>query len=263
MASSLVVATFNTNSIRSRLGIVTDWLTTHRPDILCLQETKVQDKDFPEAPFEEVGYHITYRGQKAHAGVAIATRDVPENVAAGLDDGGTADEARLLRLTVAGIPVVNTYVPMGEKVDSPKFAYKLEWLARLRAYFEKHFRPDEPLLWCGDFNVAPEAIDVHDPVRLKKHVDFHPDARAALEELRAWGFVDVFRRHHPDEAGQYTFWDYRVTGALERGVGWRVDHIWATRPLAEASADAWIDVEPRRAERPSDHTFLVAAFKRS
>jgi exodeoxyribonuclease-3 len=156
--------------------------------------------------------------------------------------------------------VVNTYVPQGRSPDSEHFQYKLEWLARLRALFESHYSPQEPLLWMGDFNVAPEPIDVHDPKRLKNHVDFHPEARAALEQVREWGFVDVFRRHHPEEPGQYTFWDYRVRDALERGLGWRVDHIWATEPLARKSTRAWIDVEARRAERPSDHTFLVAEF---
>ena len=112
----------------------------------------------------------------------------------------------------------------------------------------------------GDFNVAPEPIDVHNPKRLKNHVDFHPEARAALERVREWGFVDVFRLHHPQEAEQYTFWDYRVPNAVERKIGWRVDHIWATEPLARKSTRAWIDVEARRAERPSDHTFLVAEF---
>jgi exodeoxyribonuclease-3 len=112
----------------------------------------------------------------------------------------------------------------------------------------------------GDLNVAPEPIDVHDPKGLKDNVDFHPEARAALERVREWGFVDVFRQHHPNEPKQYTFWDYRVRNAMERGLGWRVDHVWATGPLARKSTRAWIDVEARRAERPSDHTFLVAEF---
>ncbi len=255
-----VVATFNVNSIRSRLDQVIDWLKAHRPDVLCLQETKVQDHEFPVAAFEGAEYHIVCRGQKSHAGVAVATAREPEDVAFGLDDAGPPDEPRLIRLSVGGIAIVNTYVPMGEKADSPKFAYKLEWLARLRQYFDRHFSPTEPVLWCGDFNVAPEEIDVHDPVRLKSHVDFHPQARAALEHIRAWGFVDVFRRHHPGEPGQFTFWDYRVRDAIDRGLGWRVDHIWATRPLGERSANAWIDREARRAARPSDHTPLVAEF---
>jgi exodeoxyribonuclease-3 len=254
------VATYNANSIRTRLELVLDWLRREAPDLLCLQETKVQDADFPAEPFRGAGYHIVFRGQKAYAGVALVSREEPQEVAFGLDDGREPDEARLIRAALRGIPVVNTYVPQGRTPDSEHFQVKLEWLARLRALFERHYSPQEPLLWMGDFNVAPEPIDVYDPKRLKNHVDFHPEARAALQQVKEWGFVDVFRRHHPHEPGQYTFWDYRVRGALERGLGWRVDHIWATEPLARTSTRAWIDVESRRAERPSDHTFLVAEF---
>lgn len=264
----LKVATYNANSIRTRLELVLEWLRREEPAILCLQETKVQDADFPAASFREAGYHVVFRGQKAHAGVALVSREQPQEAAFGFDDGssstgsgqGKPDEPRLIRAMVGGVPVVNTYVPQGRSPDSEHFRYKLEWLARLRAFFEHHYSPQEPLLWMGDFNVAPEPIDVHDPKRLKNHVDFHPEARAALERVQGWGFVDVFRRHHPEEPGQYTFWDYRVRDALERGLGWRVDHIWATEPLARRSTRAWIDVEARRAERPSDHTFLVAEF---
>lgn len=254
------VATFNANSVRSRLPVLADWLAREKPDVLCLQETKVQDHEFPVEFFQERGYYVVFRGQKAHAGVALASRAEPRDVRYGLDDGGPADEPRLIQATVAGIPIVNTYVPQGQSADSPMFAYKLEWLARMRDHFARHFSPETPLLWCGDLNVAPEEIDVHNPKRLKDHVDFHPEARAALERVRAWGFVDVFRNHHPGEPGQYTFWDYRVAGALDRNVGWRVDHIWGTRPLAEKSVRSWIDRDARRAEKPSDHTFLVAEF---
>jgi len=256
----LKVATYNANSVRSRLGLILDWLHREAPDVLCLQETKVQDKDFPAEPFREAGYCIVFRGQKAYAGVAIAARQEPQEVACGLDDGLEPDEARLLRARIGGIAVVNTYVPQGRDPDSEHFQYKLAWLARLRAFFERHYSPLEPLLWLGDFNVAPEPIDIYDPQGLKNHVDFHPQARAALEQVREWGFVDVFRLHHPGEPGQYTYYDYRARDPLEHGVGWRVDHIWATEPLARRSVCARIDVEARRAVRPSDHTFLVAEF---
>jgi exodeoxyribonuclease-3 len=257
---TLKVATYNVNSIRSRLEWVLGWLRREDPDILCLQETKVQDAEFPAAPLREAGYHVAFRGQKAHAGVAIISRAEPQETRFGFDDGGAPDEARLIRALIRGIHVVNTYVPQGRSPDSEHFQVKLEWLARLRALFEHHYSPAEPLLWLGDFNVAPDPIDVHDPNGLKNHVDFHPEARAALQRVKEWGFVDLFRRHHPQEPEQYTFWDYRVRGAVERGLGWRVDHIWATEPLARRSTGAWIDVEARRAERPSDHTFLVAEF---
>ena len=155
--------------------------------------------------------------------------------------------------------VVNTYIPQGRALDDPMFAYKLEWLARLRRYFERTASPKSPVLWMGDFNVAPDDIDVHDPKRLLGHVCFHPDVRRALDDVRTWGFRDVFRRHVPD-AGQYSFFDYRVRDAVERNVGWRVDHIWATGPLAERSTKAWIDLEPRRLEGTSDHAPVLAEF---
>jgi exodeoxyribonuclease-3 len=260
----LKVATYNANSIRARLELVLEWLGRESPDLLCIQETKVEDKDFPAVPFQEAGYHVIFRGQKAYAGVAMISRHELRDVTFGFDapsdDEGQADEARLIRATIADIPVVNTYVPQGRSVDSPHFLLKLGWFASMRALFEHHYTPQEPLLWMGDFNVAPAEIDVYDPKRLQKEVDFHPDARAALEEVREWGFVDVFRLHHPDEPEQYTFWDYRVRNALQRGMGWRVDHIWATEPLAKRCTRAWIDVEARGAKRPSDHTFVIAEF---
>lgn len=253
-------ATFNANSIRVRLDQVLAWLQRESPDVLCVQETKVQDEDFPLEPFNSAGFHVVYRGQKAHGGVATVTQEEPEDVYYGIDDDGQPDEHRLIRTVVRGVPVVNAYVPQGRDVASEHFEYKLEWFARLRDLFDRHYDADKPLLWMGDFNVAAEEIDVYDPKRLADHVDFHPDAREALEHVRTWGFVDVFRRHHPDEEGQYTYWDYRARNPIENGTGWRVDHIWATQPLADESTSAWIDVDARRAERPSDHTFLVAEF---
>jgi len=256
----LKVATYNANSIRARMDLILDWLDREEPDVVCVQETKVQDEDFPEDPLLEAGYHVVYRGQKAHAGVAIISSMEPAEVTYGFDDGGDPDEPRLMRAVYAGVPVVNTYVPQGRSVDSEHFEYKLEWFDRLKGLFDRHYDPDEPLLWMGDFNVAPEPIDIYDPQAKANHVDFHPDAREALNDVKAWGFVDVFRRHHPDEEDQYTYYDYRAKDPIERGVGWRVDHVWATEPLAAVSTDSWIDFDARRAERPSDHTFLVASF---
>lgn len=256
----LKVATYNINSIRARLEPLLQWLEREKPDVLCLQEIKVQDEEFPAQPILDAGYHVVFRGQKSHAGVAIISREPAEHVSFGLDDGGERDEPRLIRAVIRGVPVVNTYVPQGRSPDSDHFQYKLEWLARLRHFFDRHYSPQQPLLWMGDFNVAPEPIDVHDPKRLENHVDFHPEARTALDEVRKWGFVDMLRHHHPDEEGLYTYWDYRTRDPVDRNLGWRVDHIWATQPLADQSRRVWIDVDARRAERPSDHTYLVAEF---
>ncbi|WP_447975483.1 exodeoxyribonuclease III [Nitrospira sp. Kam-Ns4a] len=254
------LATFNVNSIRRRLPVVLDWLARHQPDVLCLQETKIQDEDFPLLDFQAAGYHVAFRGMKAYNGVAVLSRKAPEAVFYGFDDGGEPDEARLIRVVIDGIPIVNTYVPQGYQIDSPKYAYKLDWFKRLRRYFAKHLSPDQPAIWCGDVNVAPEPIDVHSPEKHLTHVCYHEAVRKAYKETVAWGFVDVFRKLHPDRL-QYTFWDYRQPSLLEANKGWRIDHILATPPLAARCVAADVDVAPRRGPNPSDHTFLWAEFR--
>ncbi len=253
------VATFNANGIRARLGIVLEWLEKESPDILCLQETKVRDEDFPRRPMEDLGYHCTFKGQKSYNGVAILSKTRPEETTVGFGDGDESEEPRLITATIKDISIVNTYIPQGYSPDSDKFQYKLSWFGRLGEYFHNHFRTDEPLLWAGDFNVAPESKDVYDPERLLGRVGFHPQEHQALASVKDWGFVDVFRKHE-DRKNMYTFWDYRIPNAAKRGLGWRIDHLWATSALAEKSTGAWIDVAPRLSERPSDHTFLVAEF---
>jgi exodeoxyribonuclease-3 len=254
------IATFNVNSVRARLPVLLPWLETARPDLVCLQETKTPDETFPETAFRELGYYAAFRGEKSYNGVAILSLEPPKKIRAGFEDDGPSDETRLIAAHVFGIEVVNTYIPQGRALDHPMFAYKIEWLARLRRDFERRRSPRDLVLWAGDFNVAPEPIDVHDPKRLANHVCFHADIREALEATRSWGFVDVFRRH-VSAPGQYTFFDYRVKDAVTRNIGWRVDHIWATAPLAERSTIAWIDLGPRTGPSPSDHTPLVAEFE--
>ena len=256
---ALTIATFNVNSIRARMPILLPWLERATPDVVCLQETKVQDADFPNAPLEEAGYHVVFRGQKSYNGVAMLSKRAPESVSAGFDDGGPTDEARLLIAELDGIAVINTYVPQGRDVEHEAYRYKLEWFERLRSLLESRFSPDDPIVWVGDVNVAPTPIDVHDPKRLLGHVCFNPDVTEALERVTDWGFVDVFRKHIP-QAGHYTYYDYRAKNAIVEGKGWRIDHVQATAPLAARSVDAWIDLEPRRAEKPSDHTPLLATF---
>ncbi len=256
--SGFKIATYNANSIRIRLPQILDWLARENPDVLCVQETKVQDKDFPLQAFQDAGYHVLFRGQKSYAGVAIISRSAPEMALAGFDE--EMDAPRLLRGMYQGITVVNTYVPQGRDPESEQFQYKLQWLAQLRTLFETTYTPDRPIVWVGDFNVATQDIDVYNPTGLRGHVDFHPAVQAALENVRTWGFVDIFRRHHPDEPGHYSYWDYRAHEPIDRGIGWRIDHVWATPTLAEKSVSAWIDVEARRVARASDHTFVVAEF---
>jgi exodeoxyribonuclease-3 len=254
------IASFNTNGIRARLSIITQWLEREEPDVLCIQETKVQDKDFPRETFEDLDYHCTFWGQKSYNGVAMLSKRPPGKVSFGFNDGGEAEEPRMITAYIKDIPIINTYVPQGTAPDSEKFAYKLKWFQRLHDYFSRHFQPSEPLLWVGDFNVAPEPIDVYDPKGLLGSIGFHPDEHKALSRVKAWGFVDIFRMHHPDEKA-YTFWDYRIPYAVRRDLGWRIDHIWATPSLAEKSKRIWIDVASRKLEKPSDHTFIVAEFE--
>jgi len=253
------IATFNANSIRSRLDVILTWMKENAPDVLCIQETKVQDSEFPEEAIRDAGWHVAFRGQKAYNGVAIISRTPPENVVCGLDDD-PRDESRIIRARFGKVTVVNTYVPQGREIDHEMFQYKLMWFSRLRDYFDKHFKKKDMLLWTGDLNVAAEPIDVHNPEERKNHVCYHIDARKAFAACRDWGFVDVFRKHHP-EAGQYTFFDYRTINAAKRGLGWRIDYVLASPALAEKSQDAWIDMEPRLQPKPSDHTFLVGDFK--
>jgi exodeoxyribonuclease-3 len=252
------VASFNVNSLRARLPIVLQWLSEHQPDVLCVQETKVQDADFPVGAFDNSGYEFVFKGQKSYNGVAIFRKDKIENVRYGFDEE-PKDEPRLIKARINGITIINTYVPQGYLPDTQQFDYKLNWFERLHDFFERNFKPTELIIWVGDLNVAPESIDVYDPVTLLGHVCFHPDIHKALKKVMSWGFVDVFRMHCK-EPGQYTFWDYRMRNAFKTNRGWRLDHIMATKPLAEKSIACYVDKNPRLAERPSDHTPVVAEF---
>ena len=254
-----IIATWNVNSIRSRLHVVLPWLESVGPDVVCLQETKAQDHEFPVAAIEEAGYRAAFRGEKSYNGVAILSKTSIERVRCGFNDGGPSDEARLIVGEVSGVTIVNTYVPQGRDPEHEMFAYKLEWFARLRRFLESRFLPGDPLLWLGDLNVAPEPIDVWDPRRLEGHVCFNPRTTEALESVKSWGLVDLFRVHVPGP-GQYTYYDYRTKDGVAEGKGWRVDHILATKPLADRSVNAWIDLDPRRAGRPSDHAPMVVEF---
>ena len=252
------IATFNVNSLRRRLDILVAWLEKNRPDVMCLQETKIVDAAFPAEALREAGYHAAFRGMKAYNGVATLTREKPEYVHYGIEDGPDHEDYRIVQVVVGGIPVLNTYVPQGQAAGTDRFAHKLAWFKRLRAYWDRHFDPRKPAVWLGDLNVAPEAIDVYDPAGLAAEPDFHPEARAAFKEAVAWGWVDTFRRLHPDRK-QYTYWDF-FRDHFQRDRGWRIDHILATEPLAEKLLRVEVDLEPRRAPSPSDHTVVWAEF---
>ena len=252
------VATWNVNSIRARLTHVLDWLALHRPDVLCLQETKVADAEFPYEPFQSAGYHVTHVGQKAYNGVAAITRAPAANAVtapAGLD----GEQKRALALTVGGVRVVNVYVPNGERVGSDKYELKLKWFAALRRYVSAELERHPLLTVVGDFNVAPEDRDVHDPRLWQNQVLFSAPERAALRTLLDIGLVDVFRRFE-QPPGSYTWWDYRQ-GAFRRNLGLRIDHILCSQPLAGHCRACFVDKTPRGLERPSDHAPVLAEFR--
>jgi len=257
--AKLKVATFNANSLRARLPVVKAWLAKEEPDLLCLQETKVQDKDFPTEEFEKLGYHAYFKGQKSYNGVAVIARLPLKSVQSALY-GGENEESRFISARLGDIPLINVYVPQGFAPGTEKFAYKLKWLTDLISYLRQVHSTDAPLLMTGDFNVAMEPIDVYDPEGLRGHVGFHPHEQSVMRQYFEWGLIDVFRKHEPG-AGHYTFWDYRIPNAFKRKMGWRIDYILATPVLAARSRRAWIDTNPRTAEKASDHTFLAAEFE--
>lgn len=253
------IVTWNVNSIRARLARTLAFLERERPDVLCVQETKVEDDKFPRADFEAAGWRVETHGQKTYNGVALLSRAEAKDVERGLpgDDGGS--QRRLIAATFDGVRVVNVYVPNGESVESPKFPYKLEWLGKLANYLRERCDPASPALLCGDFNVAPEDRDVHDPDRWRGHVLFHPKEREALAAICALPLRDLLRLHH-QEAGLHTWWDYRM-GAFHRGWGLRIDLLLATPPLAARSLDVAIDREERKGTGASDHAPVVATFR--
>jgi len=254
----LTVATWNVNSVRSRLSRLLGWLERRRPDVVCLQETKVVDDDFPRSDIEAAGYHCLINGQKTYNGVAILSLAPAQEIARALPGDTDESERRLLAASVAGVDVVSVYCPNGQEVGSEKYAYKLDWYRRLRQLLEARWAPDRPLAICGDFNVAPEDRDVWDPERWRGQVLFSDPEKEALAALTSWGLVDTLRTRRP-EGGLYTWWDYRF-GAFHRGWGLRIDHILATSPLAARCLAVEVDRDERKGDKPSDHAPVIAKF---
>ncbi|WP_456434478.1 exodeoxyribonuclease III [Thermosulfuriphilus sp.] len=253
------LATWNVNSIRMRRDHLLRWLRLREPEVVCLQETKVEDPDFPFGELEKAGYWAVHAGGKGRNGVAIVSRDRPQETAIGLPESEDEEaRERIIATTVFGIRVISVYIPNGGQVGSDYFLYKLEFIYRLREYLEVHHHPSEPLVLAGDFNVAPEAKDVYDPELLDGQICFHPRERSAITVLKDWGFKDALRLKHP-EGGIYTWWDYQFQ-AFKANRGLRLDHIWITAPLADRLVDCFVDKEPRGWKKPSDHTPLVAIF---
>ena len=252
------IATWNVNSVLARLPVALRWLEEARPDVLCLQEAKCTEERFPAAEFAELGYRSEVFGQPTYNGVAILSRTPAEDVRRGMPDDEEGAHARLIAATVGGVRLVNVYVPNGQAVGTDKYKFKLEWMRRLRAFLDDEYWTDDEVLLCGDFNVAPEERDVHDPALWRGRILFSRPEREALANIREWGFTDAFRKHVA-EGGHFSWWDYRA-GSFSRNTGLRIDHVWVSEPLAERCRKSWIDKAPRGWERPSDHTPVVAEF---
>ncbi len=251
------LATWNVNSLRVRLPQVLEWLAREAPDALCLQETKVPDEEFPESALREAGYFAAFSGQKTYNGVAILSRQRPSAVTSDLP-GVDVAQRRFLAVNLDGMRIINVYVPNGESPDSDKYRYKLAWLQALTEHLRAELTTHRRLAMVGDFNIAPEERDVHDPDAWQGQVLFSEPERAALQAILALGLKDSFRLFEQPEAS-FSWWDYRQ-GAFRRNRGLRIDHILATPELAGVCRACRIDVEPRRAERPSDHAPVVAEF---
>lgn len=248
------IATWNVNSLKVRLPQLLDWIDRREPDIICLQETKCEDAGFPLAEIRARGFEAAHSGQKAYNGVAILGRVKLEEVMTGIP--GFADEQkRVLAATVEGMRVVCVYCPNGESVDSLKYVYKLEWYAALRDWLEGELIRHPRLALLGDFNVAPEDRDVHDPRLWAGKVLFSEPERRALRALFDLGLRDSFRLFEQPEKS-FTWWDYRMNG-FKRNLGLRIDHILLSQPLAIQARASTIDREMRGVERPSDHAPVV------
>ena len=249
-------ATWNVNSVRARHDRLLAFLERHQPDVVCLQETKVVDDVFPADAFREAGYRVTVVGQKTYNGVAMLSRQAVDQVLRGFGDGGDDSEARLLAATVGDIRFVCVYVPNGRAVGSESYAYKLDWMARLRRFLAVDSSPDRPLALLGDFNVAPADIDVHDPDAWRGEILCSDEERQAFADLASWGLTDSFRALYPDEQ-TFTWWDYRQLG-FPKNRGLRIDHILLTQPLMGRLVDVVVDRDERKGKGPSDHAPVLA-----
>lgn len=262
----MLVATWNINSLRARQDRLLAWLEKHGPDVLCLQETKLPDEQFPVAELARLGYRACFSGEKGLNGVAIVTREEPREVERALPGRDDDTQRRYLAASVGGVRLICVYVPNGQTLGSDAFFYKLEWLARLQRHLVARYRADQPLLVMGDFNIAPDDRDVADPPAWKGRLHCTAHERRAIEYLNKWGLQDALRAKHP-EGGLFSWFDYR--GALgqggrkqvEKNDGLRIDLILATAPLVARLEDVWIDLEERLGEKPSDHAPVLARFR--
>ncbi|MDE3205168.1 MAG: exodeoxyribonuclease III [Acidobacteriota bacterium] len=246
------IATWNVNSLKVRMPRVEEWISYARPDVLCLQETKLSDAAFPHMAFSALGYESVHHGSGQWNGVAILSRVGIDDPVAGFASHLEADpDTRIITATCGGVTVSSVYVPNGRSLDSDHYAYKLAWLERLRDHVDALGRPDGEVAVCGDFNIAPSDADVWDPAAFSGSTHVSQPEREALARLEEWGLVDAFRRRYPDDR-LYTYWDYRA-GDFHEHRGMRIDLVLMTEPLVARMRWALVDRNARKGKQPSDH----------
>jgi exodeoxyribonuclease III len=259
------IATWNVNSIRTRLEHVIDWLNQNSVDVLCLQETKVVDSEFPRSPLEKLGYEVYFSGQKAYNGVALISRQPLFDVSSGFTSivpnlqPEWDEQKRVITGVLNNVRIVNLYVPNGASVGSEKYEYKLRWLTVLHQYLQVLLKSQAAICVCGDFNIALEAKDIHDPSKADNHIMASEPERQALRDILDLGFADAFRKFNT-EGGNYSWWDYRAA-AFRRNLGWRIDHHYLTSVLYERAQSCIIDVAPRKLPQPSDHAPVIVELE--
>jgi exodeoxyribonuclease III len=254
------IVTWNVNSLNARMPRVEEWLTDVEPDVVCLQETKLADSAFPAMAFEALGYESVHHGDGRWNGVAILSRVGLDDAVVGFHEGLEPDsDTRLVSATCGGVRVSSVYVPNGRTLDDPHYQYKLSWLARLREHLDSTCRPDDNVVVCGDFNIAPTDIDVWDPGAFEGSTHVSDPEREALRSLIDWGLVDVFRQRYPEAEGLYSYWDY-TAGRFHKRQGMRIDYVLASAPLAGRSTLDVVDRNARKGTKPSDHAPVVAEF---
>jgi exodeoxyribonuclease-3 len=255
----VLIATWNVNSLNARMPRVEEWLAAVQPDVLCLQETKMSDAQFPALEFSGMGYESAHHGQGRWNGVAILSKVGLEDVVCGFDDGREPDpDARVVWATCGGVRVVSVYVPNGRELTDPHYEYKLDWLGRLRNHLDAHHTPDEYLVVLGDWNVIPTDDDVWSPAAFEGATHVSQPERDAVQHVKDWGLVDTLRERYP-EPGIYSYWDYRNLD-FPKGRGIRIDYLLSSRALAERCTVDLVDRNGRKGEKPSDHTPVLAVY---
>ena len=255
----MLIATWNVNSLNARMPRVEEWLEQTAPDVLCMQETKMSDAQFPSMDFLRLGYESVHHGQGRWNGVAILSKVGIEDVVDGFDDGGEPDvDARAVWATCGGVRVCSVYVPNGRELTDDHYQYKLAWLGRLRAHLDAHHSPDELLVVLGDWNIAPLDEDVWSPEAFEGSTHVSVPEREALRHVREWGLVDTLRARFPD-AGIYSYWDYR-NGDFHKKRGMRIDYLLSSTALAATNRADLIDRNARKGSKPSDHTPVLGVF---